>query len=89
MSDETPDAPKGVLRSIRAKLKDREPLEEGDLVETRPGPRIHWPAAFVIATIVLCLTTVYIMSKWAEWDCKRDGRQWVGATESAFVRTRE
>ncbi len=79
MNDETPDAPGGVLRSLRAKLGDREPLDEGELLESRPGPRITWPLAFVIATIAVCLTTVYIMSKWAEWDCKRDGRQWVGS----------
>lgn len=43
------------------------------------GSRISWPVAFIIATIVVCLTAVFVMSKYAEWDCKWSGKQWIGS----------
>jgi hypothetical protein len=68
---------RGKLRSLAGRLPTRGAVEE-DIPEGR-HQRVTWPIAFIIATLIVCLTTVYIMSKWAEWDCKWSGKQWVGS----------
>jgi hypothetical protein len=71
------------LRSLRDRLPERGPLtEEDEQIPEGRSARISWPIAFIVATIAVCLTTVYIFSKWPEWQCKREGGIWFATTPS-------
>lgn len=72
------------LRSIVDRLPERGPVEE-EVILAPEGKqaRISWPVAFIIATVIVCLTAIYILGRWAEWQCQRRGGVWYPVTEGS------